>query len=64
MSKRSPDFIAWHVLERENAPWNRIGAAWVHRDNKGYSLDLELMPARKGRIVLRRNTPRMKKEAA
>jgi hypothetical protein len=61
---RAPDFIAWHVPERENAPWTRVGAAWVHKDSKGYSLHLDLMPTMAARIVLRANRPKTKDGAA
>ena len=50
---KAPDFIAWHVANRgEKAYWNRVGAAWFHRDRKGVSLQLEVVPIN-GRIVLR-----------
>jgi hypothetical protein len=55
---KAPQLIAWHVPERENAPWTRIGAAWRHDDRKGFSLQLELMPTAGGRIVLRANEPK------
>ena len=50
---KAPDFIAWHVANRgEKAYWNKVGAAWFHRDRKGVSLQLEVVPIN-GRIVLR-----------
>ena len=49
-----PVLIAWHVAERgEKGFWTRIGAAWHHVDGKGYTIDLDLIPATGGRIVLR-----------
>lgn len=49
-----PALIAYHVNERgEKAFWTRIGAAWDHEDAKGLTLQLDLMPASGGRIVLR-----------
>jgi hypothetical protein len=49
-----PVLIAWHVTERgEKKFWNRIGAAWDHKDNEGLTLQLELIPVTGGRIVLR-----------
>jgi hypothetical protein len=49
-----PALIAYHVAERgEKAFWTRIGAAWDHEDAKGLTLQLELLPANGGRIVLR-----------
>lgn len=59
--KNTPAFIAYHVPERENAKWERIGAAWHHDDGKGFTLSLSLMPMTAGRIVLRKYEP---KEAA
>ena len=49
-----PKLIAWHVSERdEKAFWTRIGAAWDHKDGEGFTLQLDLVPASGGRIVLR-----------
>ncbi len=49
-----PALIAYHVAERgEKSFWTRIGAAWDHEDAKGLTLQLELVPANGGRIVLR-----------
>lgn len=50
---KAPDFIAWHVANRgDKAFWTKVGAAWFHRDRKGISLQLEVVPIN-GRIVLR-----------
>ena len=50
---RAPDFLAWHVSQKgEKSYWNKVGAAWVHKDARGYSLQLESLPLG-GRIVLR-----------
>ena len=58
---RAPDFLAWHVTQKdEKAFWNRVGAAWMHNDGKGYTLQLETCPIN-GRIVRRvppKETPR------
>lgn len=56
--KNTPAFVAYHVPERENAKWNRIGAAWPHEDGKGFTLALDLMPISSGRIVLRKPEPK------
>ena len=50
---KAPALIAYHVPEREKAPWTRIGAAWEHKDGEGLTLQLDLMPIGTGRIVLR-----------
>ena len=48
-----PDLLAWHVANKgDKGYWTRIGAAWFHRDRKGLSLQLEVVPIN-GRIVLR-----------
>ena len=49
----APDYLAWHVTNRsEKSYWNKVGAAWAHKDGKGYTLQLETCPIN-GRIVLR-----------
>lgn len=53
--KRAPEFIAYSVKDRgegKDAAWNRIGAAWPHRDGQGYDLALDAMPV-DGRVTLR-----------
>lgn len=55
--KQTPTFIAYHVPDRENAFWTRIGAAWDHKDGEGYTLQLDLVPVATGRIVLRTYEP-------
>lgn len=52
-SQNAPQFLAWHVTEKgEKSYWNKVGAAWPHKDGKGYTLQLETCPIN-GRIVLR-----------
>lgn len=49
-----PALFAYHVAERgEKKFWTRIGAAWDHEDGKGLTIQLDLVPANGGRIVLR-----------
>lgn len=49
-----PALYAYHVAERgEKKFWTRIGAAWDHEDGKGLTVQLDLVPANGGRIVLR-----------
>lgn len=51
--QNAPQFLAWHVTEKgEKSYWNKVGAAWPHKDGKGYTLQLETCPIN-GRIVLR-----------
>lgn len=53
-STQPPALIAYHVSERgEKSFWTRIGAAWDHEDGKGLTVQLDLVPAQGGRIVLR-----------
>lgn len=57
-----PDLLAWHVANKgDKGFWTRIGAAWFHRDRKGLSLQLEVVPIN-GRIVLRTLLDDEKKE--
>lgn len=62
---RAPSFIAYHVAEREGAKsfWTRIGAAWDHEDGNGLTLQLDLLPADGGRIVLRAPSEEQEKGA-
>lgn len=49
-----PALVAYHVAERgDKSFWTRIGAAWDHEDGKGLTVQLDLVPANGGRIVLR-----------
>ncbi|QDL91087.1 hypothetical protein FDP22_04370 [Paroceanicella profunda] len=49
----APDYLAWHVTQKgEKSFWNKVGAAWKHKDGRGYTLQLETCPIN-GRIVLR-----------
>ena len=50
---KAPDFLAWHVLQKgEKSYWNKVGACWQHKDKKGMTLQLDVVPIN-GRIVLR-----------
>ena len=50
---KAHDFLAWHVANKgDKAYWTKVGAAWFHRDRKGLSLQLEVLPIN-GRIVPR-----------
>lgn len=49
----APDYLAWHVTNRNDKSfWNKVGAAWQHKDGRGYTLQLDTSPIN-GRIVLR-----------
>lgn len=50
---KAPALVAWHVNGQDKkAFWTRIGAAWDHKDGKGLTLQLDMVPIN-GRIVLR-----------
>jgi len=56
----APDFLAWHVIDKgEKSFWNKVGAAWKHKDDKGFTLQLEVVPIN-GRIVMRQPIDDMK----
>lgn len=60
--KKAPALIAYHVPDREKAPWTRIGAAWDHKDGEGFTLQLDLVPLSSGRIILRASDPNAEEE--
>jgi hypothetical protein len=50
-----PALVAWHVAERGRGRkfWNRLGAAWGHKEGEGLTLFLDAIPVGfDGRIVL------------
>jgi hypothetical protein len=50
---KTPAFQARHVTNKDDDSfWTKGGAAWPHRDGKGLSLQLDVMPIN-GQIVLR-----------
>ena len=51
---RKPEYIAWTVRDTQDGKgfWNRVGAAWSHKDGQGYELSLDSVPI-DGRITLR-----------
>lgn len=52
-STNAPALIAWNVTQKGEASyWHKIGASWAHKDRKGMTLQLDVMPI-DGRIVLR-----------
>jgi hypothetical protein len=53
---KKPTHAIWQVQgEGEKQRWNRIGAAWMHKDAKGARLIFDSFPL-SGRIVLREIT--------
>jgi len=52
----SPTHIAYQVRDsNQKGYWTRIGAAWAHKDGKGFNVQLECVPM-DGRISLRHAT--------
>jgi hypothetical protein len=63
---KKPTHIAYTVREYkgesgDKSAWREIGAAWEHKDGKGYEIHLEAVPVN-SRLVLRVNTPKPKAE--
>ncbi len=45
LNLNAPDYLAWHVTNRNDKSfWNKVGAAWRHKDGRGYTLQLETCP--------------------
>ncbi|MDD3581333.1 MAG: hypothetical protein PHW74_09960 [Desulfobacca sp.] len=38
--------------DKQKSSWTEIGAAWLHKDGKGFDIQIKLLPL-SGRIVLR-----------
>ena len=51
---KKPDYIAYNVQESRDGKghWSRVGAAWQHKDGKGYEINLDSVPV-DGRVTLR-----------
>jgi hypothetical protein len=56
---KAPTHTAYHVRDGKNEGdkgfFTRIGAAWPHKDGKGFNIQCDMMPL-DGKIVLRLNT--------
>ena len=54
-----PTHTLFHVTgEGDDTNWTRIGAAWAHQDGKGFNLDVEMIPMKLGRFVVREAKPK------
>jgi hypothetical protein len=53
-TSKAPTHIVYQVRDREGQKgiFTRIGAAWPHRDGKGFNIQIESVPL-DGRITLR-----------
>ena len=67
--ENKPTYFAYAVTEREGSTeeenrefWTKIGAAWRHKDGKGFTVSLEAMPLN-ARLLLRQPEQRDEKEA-
>lgn len=51
---KGPSYVAYHVREvgEDKAYYNRVGAAFAHKDGEGHSIQLDALPV-DGKIVLR-----------
>jgi hypothetical protein len=65
---KAPTHIAWNVTEgcdkegNSKNYWSRIGAAWAHKDGKGFNIQLDAYPI-SGKISLREISERETSEA-
>jgi hypothetical protein len=56
-TKSQPTHIVYSVRNfekdgKEDSSWSKVGAAWAHKDGKGFNIQLEAFPV-SGRAVLR-----------
>ena len=65
-----PTYLVYHVADREqdgsnekSSFWTKIGAAWPHKDGKGFNLFVEMLPL-DGRLVLREREEREEQTTA
>lgn len=65
--ENTPTYIAYAVSEREDNGggehrdfWTKIGAAWPHKDGKGFTVSLEATPVN-ARLLLRQPEEREEK---
>ena len=50
---KAPTHIAYHVRDgKDKGFFTRIGAAWQHKDGKGFNIQIDMVPL-DGRITLR-----------
>jgi hypothetical protein len=53
-ASKKPSHTVYHVREvnHDESYWTRIGAAWAHKDGKGFNVQIETVPL-DGRLTLR-----------
>ncbi|HEY2068091.1 MAG TPA: hypothetical protein VGG48_00930 [Rhizomicrobium sp.] len=47
----------------DKSVWQEIGAAWKHKDGKGFNIQFNALPLPEGEIVLREPKPRIAAKA-
>ena len=53
-TSNKPTHRAYAVTKRgEKSRWQEIGAAWSHKDGKGFNLKLDYLPLNGAELVLR-----------
>ncbi len=55
IASNAPTHLVYSIRDGSNKGkgfWTRIGAAWAHKDGKGFNVQLEVVPL-DGKIVLR-----------
>lgn len=58
-TKAQPAYRIYSVVESEGekAVWHELGAAWPHKDGKGFNLQLKALPLPDAQMVLRAPLP-------
>ena len=60
-----PTHILRHVVgEDDNSRSNRIGAAWPHKDGKGFNISLEYMPLKQEGFISMREVKKEDEESS
>lgn len=65
MSKRSPNAPTHEIFAvvrgedtESKSRWQKIGAAWPHKDGEGFNLKLEYLPLNGAEMVIRKFKPK------
>ena len=60
---KQPAYRLYRVTgDGQNAIWTPLGAAWTHKDGKGFNIACDAVPLQ-GRIVMRVFEPREQRQA-
>jgi len=66
-SDNAPSHEIFAVSRREpegKGIWNKVGAAWPHKDGDGFNMRLEFLPLAGQELVIRKWKPKPEAEAA